>query len=85
MEKSLSPTSRTRLDFMSSKIEITSARYEQLEKNSRMLGQIAEAVSDFCDEEDSTLAGVLKVLSLYHQMKANELDHWRMRELNKNE
>lgn len=56
--------------------EITQERLNELESNSRMLGQIGAYVEDFCkDEEDTTLIGVLRLLSAYHSLESDAFDH----------
>lgn len=64
-----------------SSMQIPIKEYEQLKKNTAMLGQIATAVEEFCDEEDTTLCGVLRILERYYSMKAHEIEQWRLREL----
>lgn len=38
-----------------------------------MLGIISCYVEDYCDEEDTTLMGVIRLLSEYHQIKSDLL------------
>ena len=38
-----------------------------------MLSQISAYVEDFCNEEDTTLVGVVRLLAEYHQLKADNL------------
>ncbi len=47
-----------------------------------MLGQIANLVADFCDEEDTTLQGVARLLALYHDAKSMQAWDY-MEKLNK--
>lgn len=52
---------------------ITKSELERLQEHSQMLGQIATYVEDFCEEEDSTLMGVIALLRDYHALKADVL------------
>jgi hypothetical protein len=54
-------------------ITILEAEYNELKACRQMLSQISLYIEDFCEEEDTTLVGVLKVLAEYHTMKSNEL------------
>ena len=38
-----------------------------------MLGIISCYVEEFCNEEDSTLIGVIRILAEYHQLKSDNL------------
>lgn len=38
-----------------------------------MLGRIACYVSDFCDEDDTTLTGVIKIVAQLRDYQSNEL------------
>ena len=52
-------------------------RIIELEKNSSMLGQIANVVFDFCEGEESTLQGVIRAVATLRDLQANELwDRW---------
>ena len=53
--------------------EISEAEYKNLTECFHMLGQISAYIEDFCDEEDTTLMGVLKLLAEYHYLKSDEL------------
>jgi len=53
--------------------EISEAEYSELRACHLMLGQISCYVEDFCNEEDTTLTGVLRLLAEYHTLKSNEL------------
>lgn len=54
-------------------MEISQAEYNELKSCSQMLGIIGSYVEDFCNEDDTTLAGVLRLLAEYHSMKSNDL------------
>ena len=48
---------------------------QRLKDNSVMLGQIAGYVADFCeDSEDTTLMGVMRLLSKCKQLEADKLE-----------
>lgn len=53
--------------------ELTDERYQDLISQSQMLGVIGSYVEDFCNEEDTVLVGVLRLLAEYHSMKSNEM------------
>jgi len=53
--------------------EITEAEYNELKECSQMLGVIGSYVESWCNEEDTTLQGVMRLLAEYHTMKSNEL------------
>jgi hypothetical protein len=54
-------------------MEITKEEYDELKSHSKMLGQIGMYIEDFCNEDDSTLTGVLRLLAEYHSLKMHEL------------
>jgi hypothetical protein len=55
----------------------TIERIRELEKNSTMLGQIANVVFDFCEGEETTLQGVIKAVATLRDLQAKELwDRW---------
>jgi hypothetical protein len=55
----------------------TDERIIELEKNSAMLGQIANVVFDFCEGEESTLQGVIRAVATLRDLQARELwDRW---------
>lgn len=54
-------------------ITILEAEHKELKACHLMLSQISLHVEDFCNPEDTTLAGVLRILAKYHAMKSNEL------------
>lgn len=53
--------------------EITEAEYNELKACHQMLGQIGSYVEDFCNEEDTTLTGVIRLLAQYHSLQADKL------------
>ena len=55
--------------------EIPEAEYRELRDCFTMLSQIGAYVEDFCDENDTTLMGVLRLLAEYHHMKSNDIYH----------
>jgi hypothetical protein len=55
-------------------MQITDEEYSNLKANSIMLGQIASYVEDFCKEEDTTLVGVMKLLSEYYYLKSDAIN-----------
>jgi hypothetical protein len=60
--------------------ELTDEQFEELKSHSIMLGIIATYVEDFCDEECTTLQGVMRLLAQYHMLKAESL--WQKLESN---
>lgn len=53
--------------------ELTDEQFKELQKQSQMLGRISSYVENFCeDEEDTTEVAVLRLLSEYHFLKADE-------------
>lgn len=62
-------------------MEITQEEYNQLKECRLMLGQISVYVEDFCNEEDTTLMGVIRLLAKYHEIQStflyNNLDKLR--------
>lgn len=54
-------------------MEITEQEYHSLKECHKMLGIISCYVEDYCDEEDTTLMGVIRLLSEYHQIKSDLL------------
>lgn len=49
--------------------EIEDKHYNALVEDSLMLSQIATYVENFCEGEDTTLMGVVKLLAEYHNLK----------------
>ena len=54
-------------------LSIPDKEYKDLLEQSRMLGVIGCYVEEFCREEDTTLIGVVRLLSEYHQLKSDHL------------
>jgi hypothetical protein len=51
---------------------MTEERIKQLEDSEVMLGMIASLVGEFCEEEETTLQGVAKLLALYRNSQAKD-------------
>jgi hypothetical protein len=51
---------------------MTEERNKELEEYALMLGRIASLVEEFCDEEETTLQGVAKLLALYRDCQARD-------------
>jgi len=47
-------------------------RIKQLEECSLMLGRIANLVEEFCEEDETTLQGVAKLLAHYRDSQARD-------------
>ena len=47
-------------------------RIKELEEYALMLGRITNLVGEFCDEEETTLQGVAKLLALYRDCQASD-------------
>ena len=61
---------------MNDKITLTKEQYEELNSHSQMLGQIGAYVDDFIkDDEDTVLEAVIRLLSKYHECKADFYYH----------
>jgi len=56
-------------------IQISEAEYNELRACRQMLCQISVYVEHFCNEEDTTLMGVLRLLAEYHSLKSLEMYH----------
>ena len=54
-------------------MEISEKEYKELKSHSQMLGMIGAYVEEFCDEEDTTLTGVIKLLADYYALKGENL------------
>ena len=54
-------------------MEISEKEYKELTSHSQMLGMIGTYVEEFCDEEDTTLTGVIKLLADYYALKGENL------------
>lgn len=62
-------------------MELTNEQYKELQEHSHMLGTIGNYVEDFCNGEDTTLMGVIRLLAKYHELQStflyNNLDKLR--------
>ena len=47
-------------------------RLKELEDCELMLGRIANLIQEFCEEEDTTLQGVAKLLANYRECQAKD-------------
>ena len=47
-------------------------RLKELEDNELMLGKIANLIQEFCEEEETTLQGVARLLANYRECQAKE-------------
>jgi len=54
-------------------LTIPDLEYKELLEHSRMLGTIGVYVEDFCNEEDTTLMGVIRLLAEYSDMRSQLL------------
>ena len=52
---------------------ISEEEYNDLKSHSQMLGMIGSYVEEFCEEDDTTLAGVVRLLAEYHSLKSKDL------------
>ena len=51
---------------------MTEEQTKQLEDCDLMLGRIASLVQEFCEEDETTLQGVAKLLALYRDLQAKD-------------
>lgn len=51
---------------------MTEERIKELEEYALMLGRIASLVGEFCDDGETTLEGVAKLLALYRDCQARD-------------
>ena len=58
---------------MSSKVTIDEAELKDLRDYKIMLSQINCYIEEFCNEEETTLMGVIRLLAEYHQLKSDNL------------
>lgn len=57
---------------MEDKITLTKEQYEELKSHSLMLSQIGAYIEEFLEnEEDTVLQAVIRLLSRYHECKAD--------------
>jgi hypothetical protein len=54
-------------------MEITKEEYSELKSHSLMLGQIGCYIENFCNEEDTALDGVIRLLAEYYSIKSLSL------------
>lgn len=68
-------------------VTISEAEYNELKSCHHMLGMIGTYVELFCQENDTTLMGVIRLLAQYHYLKSEELyQHLdRLAELNEHQ
>lgn len=53
--------------------EITEAEYNELKASSQMLGIIGTYIEDFCNGEETTLEGVLRLLAKYYALQSDDM------------
>ena len=53
--------------------QISEEEYNDLKSHSQMLGIIGSYVEEFCEEDDTTLIGVVRLLAAYHALKSRDL------------
>jgi hypothetical protein len=51
----------------------TEGRIKELERHSAMLGRISIYVAEYCDEDDTTLTGVMKIIARLKEYETNEI------------
>ena len=51
---------------------MTNERNKELENCELMLGRIANLIQEFCEEDDTTLQGVAKLLANYRECQAKD-------------
>jgi hypothetical protein len=54
------------------KFNMTKERQKQLEDYELMLGRITNLVQEFCEEDETTLQGVAKLVATYRDYQAQE-------------
>ena len=54
-------------------VTITEAEYTNLKASHQMLGAVGCYLEDFCNDEETVLVGVMRLLAQYHRMKSDEL------------
>lgn len=61
---------------MEDKVTLAKETYEELKSHAQMLSQIGMYVEDFIeDDEDTVLQAVIRLLSKYHECKADYFYH----------
>jgi len=54
-------------------MEISEAEYKELKDCRQMLGVVGTYLEDFCNDEETVLQGLLRLLAEYYTMKSNEM------------
>jgi len=62
-------------------MEITEQEYKELKSHSQMLGMIGTYVEEFCNEEDTALTGVKRLLADYYVLKGENMNYQLNQEL----
>lgn len=62
-------------------MEISEQEYKELKSHSQMLGMIGAYVEEFCNEEDTTLIGVKRLLADYYVLKGENMNYQLNQEL----
>ena len=62
-------------------MEISEKEYKELKSHSQMLGIIGTYVEEFCNEEDSVLIGVKRLLADYYVLKGENMNYQLNQEL----
>jgi len=62
-------------------MEISEQEYKKLKSHSQMLGMIGAYVEEFCNEEDTTLIGVKRLLADYYVLKGENMNYQLNQEL----
>jgi len=62
-------------------MEISEQEYKELKSHSQMLGMIGAYVEEFCNEEDTVLTGVKRLLADYYVLKGENMNYQLNQEL----
>jgi hypothetical protein len=62
-------------------MEISEQEYKELKSHSQMLGIIGTYVEEFCNEEDTALIGVKRLLADYYVLKGENMNYQLNQEL----
>jgi hypothetical protein len=62
-------------------MEISEQEYKELKSQSQMLGVIGIYVEEFCNEEDTVLTGVKRLLADYYVLKGENMNYQLNQEL----
>jgi hypothetical protein len=62
-------------------MEISEQEYKELKSQSQMLGVIGTYVEEFCNEEDTVLTGVKRLLADYYVLKGENMNYQLNQEL----